>query len=289
MYHTKMNRDAETHQMVNDAHMGNFDKVKECIEVKGFHPDEVGTNTCTALLCVCCRKESHEFVKYLLDKGANPNIYTADKLSPLKSAAKQKSYENVKLLLDKGADPNYEREGNVALTVACDEGKDDDINLVKLLLPLTDSRWYQKAYEYSSSIKIRNYIQDSNPQLTFTEPLDNVFGGPDYKSKLHYETAPIHPILNELWHLLEDYIKTVKDPNRAMMYVFQKMGISDAPQHYIDMIEKDGDLGMYNDMMLNLKEFIDGNEDLKNKYSKSYKLLSDNIIYSDSEEEDSDN
>ena len=161
------------HALVNATHSGKFNQVKRIIE-SGIHPDDYGTNILTALICASANG-NYEISKYLLEKGADPNKYMDDKKSPLKSAANIYSFDIVKLLLEYGADPNYERYGEVALTLACDvTDNKENKELVKLLLPVTDPKYYQKAYELSVNEDVRNIIKSYASDIEFINPINGL-------------------------------------------------------------------------------------------------------------------
>jgi hypothetical protein len=218
------------HALVNATHSGNLNQVKKIIE-SGVDVNDYTGNTVPALTCACCNGNV-EMVQYLLSQGANPNNYTETRISALKSVANSSSPDSftiVKLLLDAGADANYEKDGNVALTLACDVS--NDIDLIRLLLHVTDEKYYQKAYEYSQTEEIRNLFKEvcsvKAPNMILMNSA-NGFGGPQYKMKVHYDTPPADPLLRQVCEILDQYIdKFVKDPNKAIMYVFERMAIID--------------------------------------------------------------
>ena len=168
--------------LVDAAYRGNFEKVKALIEIHGVDPNEWENTSMPALIADCAR-DGHgpvNVLEYLLSKGADPNLYTAEKdgLSALKSAAKYKHYDKVRLLLEHGADPNYERGGEVALTIAVDteyheedsdqeEFMNDDFAQIKplldLLVPVTDPRYYQKTYTYLVDQRLRDHLVKLTP------------------------------------------------------------------------------------------------------------------------------
>ena len=174
-------------------------------------------------------------VEYLLNKGANPNLYTNDNLSALKSAAKHKSSKIVQSLLKAGAEPNYEKNGDIALTLACDDNE-NDVELVRLLLPVSDKSFYQKAYEYSTSQEIRDLIKAHAPEMQFTEPADG-FGGPNYRTRVHYETPPDDPLLAKIWKLLNLYVDLYlkhpgSDPNDIYEQAYPSTSMCDDPKQF---------------------------------------------------------
>jgi len=252
------------HALVNAAHSSKLDQVKRIIE-SGINPDDYTGNSMPALVCASANG-NYEIVEYLLSKKAHPNNYTEDKISALKSAADIGNLKIVELLLKAGADPNYERNGNVALTLACDSvsGNETNRELIELLLPITDQKYYQRAYEYCTDIKIRDLIKQHSPNIKFIEP--NEFGGPKYKQKIHYETPPKDPIIRQCWELLGIYIETCKDPNRVFEMILTRCSLSDSNSN---------ELYLSNFVKEQLKRLFDGDlaKVSKNDYIELYQIL----------------
>lgn len=88
----------------------------------------------STILCYVCYNFKEEVVKYVLDKGANPN----GEGCPLFEAIKSGYLNNVKLMVEKGADVNAVFEGKPMLTHVSDNR----------ILPLgyMDSRIYMAKY-----------------------------------------------------------------------------------------------------------------------------------------------
>lgn len=83
---------------------------------------------------LCSRSQlgggSVKLIKFLLDSGANPNIWNKNGLTPLVIAALYLDgdllFDVAKLLLENGADINHKtREGKSALYVVCQYSDDD--------------------------------------------------------------------------------------------------------------------------------------------------------------------
>jgi len=255
------------HGLVNATAFGKIDQVKKIIE-SGVNPDDYTGHSQPAIIFASAYG-NYEIVEYLLSKGGNPNNYTHDKLSALKSAADIGNLKIVKLLLKFGADPNYERNGNVALTLACDSVH-QGINkeLIELLLPITDKKYYQRAYEYCTDIEMRNMIKDLAQEITFTDPVDG-YGGPKYKEKQHYETPPTNPLIRQCWELVGMYIDTFgkDDPNRAFWMILVRCGLSDSGD--------DGTVQLARDDKNQLKRLFEGDNPKasKDEYAEIYKIL----------------
>ena len=212
--------------LVNYAGSGKLDEIKQVVE-SGINPDEYPSGSMPAITAAACYNH-YEIAEYLLSKGANPNNYTPDRLSALKSAAKQKNLAMVTLLLNNGAEPDYDRNGNVALTLACDGAEEKDVELIEVLLKVTDKKYYQRAYDCSHNETVRNLIKSHWPENTFTEPVDG-FGGTTYKQNQQYNTPPKHIVAAQMWHLLSILELQSTDPNRTFQYTLHRL---DSRSHY---------------------------------------------------------
>lgn len=214
------------HELVNAAYCGNLDEVKQLIESR-INPDDWTGNSMPAILAACMHGGNVEIVEYLIENKANPNNVTPDRLSALKTAAREANVKIVEMLLKAGADPNYEKDGEIALTVACDDRT--DLKLLALLLPVSDKSYYQKAYEYSTTKEMRDMIVGAAPEIEFTNP-SNGHGGPIHKMHLHYETTPTDPLLAQLYNLLN--LSVSKDPNEQFYIVDYQMNLCDNPESF---------------------------------------------------------
>ena len=113
-------------ELVRAANQGDLEKVKQLIEAGG-DPNNVDENGMGALLTF-----HPEVTKYLLEKGADPNVQRNENIAPV-LAGVSGSLECVRLMLEAGADPNRasEHNGETALHFAA---SGDRIEIVKLLL-----------------------------------------------------------------------------------------------------------------------------------------------------------
>lgn len=237
------------------------------------------TGSFPLLMACCCDTRNYEMIEYLLAHGANPNQNAKyvrsggmeSRLSPLKTAASVRDLALVKLLLKYGADPNYENlAGHPALYIAIDgnEGSENEIEIVKTLLHVTDKKYYQKAYECSSHPTIRNIIKEVYPEAT--EPADG-FGGVEYKKKIKYNTPPTNPLLRQVWELLGiNFDKNfIKDPNRVLWHGLLKDSIIDC-QHDEEYVNE---FGLDVDVKKSLKELFNEDDGMKDRYPEAYKLI----------------
>lgn len=281
------------HALVNATHAGKFEQVKLILE-SGVNVNDYTGNVMPALT-VACYNGNVEMVKYFLEQGADPNNYTESRLSALKSAAASNSpnsYEISSLLLNAGADPNYEREGEVALTLACDVS--NDVPLISLLLNITDEKYYQKAYQYGQTEEIRELIREVclKKNIVLVDPVDG-FGGPQYKMKVYYDapSADADPVVKQVCEILDEYIdKFVKDPNKAMIYIFERMAIVHSTKTNNKSKGNDENQKLYlskdvrNAVMEVLKTYP--LEQVEKTYWDLYAVLT-NYVSSDHEEDDS--
>jgi hypothetical protein len=183
-------------------------------------------------------------VRLLLEHGADPNVYTFDRLSALKTAATMMSDEFMLLLLEHGADPNYEKDDQVALTLAMDPYilgyhlKDFKLPIKSILalLPMTDPKYYQMAYTYAFDLEIRQAIREhvfqNHPKIILTDPVDG-FGGPNYRKHLLDMQPPTGKMCKAVWDLiiyLERNFSDRLDPNDFMCIWDLRMLIRDTNQ-----------------------------------------------------------
>jgi ankyrin repeat protein len=260
--------------LLHYAAFGKLSELKQVVE-SGINPDEYPANNLPAIIGAVSNNH-YDVAEYLLSQGANPNNYTLDRLSALKSAAKKKNLAMVRLLLNNGADPDYEKNGEVALTLACDCAGEEDIELVELLLKVTDKKYYQKAYEYSHNETIRELTKSHWPENVFTEPVDG-FGGPTYKQDMQYNTPPKHRVAAQMWYLLSILELQSSDPNKTFQYVLYKMSITNHKPFYQDDCDQSAKL--YLDLWLAIKfQYIfDNSEQLKEEYKELYAIVLESI------------
>ena len=201
------------------AYTGDLITVQKSIDA-GVNPNEYNEQSMPAITCAACYNYL-DIAEYLLTHGADVNNYTNNRLSALKSAAKSKYTEMIKLLLKHGADPDYEKDGNVALTIACDGATEEHKELIETLLKVTDKKYYQKAYENCHLESLRQFIKDNAPDMKFNEPI-NGFGGENYKQDELYNTPPKHKKYMQLWLLLSVYECLETNPNQVFPAVMYK-------------------------------------------------------------------
>lgn len=214
-----------TAAFVRAAYMGELEEVKRIIEAGIDNIDDYPEGSMTALICAAST-DNYEITEYLLKSGADPNKHTDDRLTPLKTAASRGNVKIAELLLKAGADPNFERNGEVALTLACDEPVGQhNRRLIELLLTVTDPRYLQRAYEYCADPNVREQFRWHS--TTLTDP--NEFGGPKFRRHRHYDTPPSDPLARQCWEAMGAYVDTfsARDPNRAIWMSMLRCGISD--------------------------------------------------------------
>lgn len=164
--------------LIHAAYSNDLETVKKLIE-SGVDPNDFDPNNMSALISASCSMFNFkEMCEYLLLHGANPNLYTTDKLSALKSAAKHQNLDIIKMLLEYGADPNFEKNGHVALNIFFDQDHPEPFEkskeFLQLVVPLTDEKYYQQTYNNIIDVNLRNYMKELTPHFQYKDP--DMFG-----------------------------------------------------------------------------------------------------------------
>ena len=118
------------------AKQKDFEGVKQEIE-NGIDINSMGSYKKTALCVACDHEGSDEIVKFLIERGADPNIGGEGENTPLAYACMYGRLRAVRLLLKAGTDVNRScRYGRTPLMFAAVEPfwTDDHFEIVKLLL-----------------------------------------------------------------------------------------------------------------------------------------------------------
>jgi ankyrin repeat protein len=250
-----------TEGLINAANCGNLDQVKRIVE-SGINPNDF---TELQALSYSCMHGDYDIAKYLLDNGACPNVYAFN------NAIYYNNSNIVKLLLDVGADPNYEHNGIVPLIQACDTFT-PNMDIIEMLLPVTNDKYYQLAYEYSGDNDLRDMIKRMTPHIHYNEPTSD-FGGPIYKQYLHYGTPPDDPLAKQVFELIEIYINGIHPLIPYMLYnniIMELRNIIDNR----DSLYENGKLCLSPIIKSVLKLLFESNIDFpKNKYMNVYQIV----------------
>ncbi|CAG9328740.1 unnamed protein product [Blepharisma stoltei] len=141
--------ETETMDLHRACRMGDLNSIKSAYEAQPDKIDErdAGLGWAPLYRTVICGH--FEASKYLLLKGANPNIPNNLGETPLHQAADNSQYQMAELLISYGADTNYQQnDGDSPLHHASFRG---DIKMIKLLL------------EHSANPNLANYMFGRTP------------------------------------------------------------------------------------------------------------------------------
>lgn len=93
--------------------------------------DKKGIENSWTPLMMCCFSEFYEGVKYLLSKGANPNMPGKDGKTCLSICSIKDKVTITQLLYKKGAEINMkDKQGKTALMNACEKGNFDQVQFL---------------------------------------------------------------------------------------------------------------------------------------------------------------
>ena len=104
------------------AWRGEFDLVKEVVDAKVVDVNVVDSDGVSALR-FSAQYGHLEITKYLLERGANPNLRAKDGLDPLLSAIDFGNLEIVEILLSHGADVHTKTKETNAVLLAREKGR----------------------------------------------------------------------------------------------------------------------------------------------------------------------
>jgi ankyrin repeat protein len=123
--------DPKVKDLWQEIRHGDFEKVKSTIKEFGINVQDGDGRT--ALINSVCENQS-EFVKWLLDNGADVNVQDRNGYSALHFVAQERLFAIGKLLLEKNADLELrDKYGNTPLWTAVMNSK-QDLSIIKLFL-----------------------------------------------------------------------------------------------------------------------------------------------------------
>jgi hypothetical protein len=185
--------------------------------------------------------ERNEFVKSLLEKGANPNLQvTIYNTAPLHVAVRRKNRKIVNLLLEKGADPNIQNQEGYTCLFIIAASKDFNSEMATILL------------ENGADPNIKN--NSGKKAIDITENVDFI------SLLLSYGSTPKRINIIEITH---QEISSIKDENMNERLNFLKTKIEEQPSGKTILLEIRRD-NAFNDSFEVLNKVLSGN----NKYSR---------------------
>ena len=117
--------------LINAAKHGDVIRVRELLD-SGVNPNIRQYFSDDSPLISASFDGHTEIVKFLLERGADPNIITNNGFTSLIHASVQGHTEIVRLLLENGADPNIrDRYGRTPLMIALNNGNREIARLIK--------------------------------------------------------------------------------------------------------------------------------------------------------------
>lgn len=223
---TKLTKEDAINVLGNAAAEGRADIVEKILDRGDVHPDTMNSIGMYPIVYAA----SHNCVsviKLLVQRGSSVNVIDKSRRNALKSAAANRAHESLKVLVELGADPNIETsDGEVALTLLCDNYADSCFDSICLLLPITAAKYHQLAYnacrseEARSEIARHGFVQELGPP-------EGGFGGKRDKDNDKINTPPVDPLLAQLYHYLEIMLDVYRiiDPNVAFELALYKCSL----------------------------------------------------------------
>lgn len=253
--------------MSNACYYGRVDIINQVLDM-GYDPNKrAGTNIAytTPLLYAACNGNI-EVMELLRSHGADLNHVDEYGRNALKSTVSNRHYEATRWLLDQGVDANVvNHEGLVALNIVCDQCQDADDKFIRLLLPVTDSKYYQKSFEFCKNEKVRNVFKELCPHMTFVDP-PNGFGGPMDKMHEQYNTPPTDPVLRQFYDILTILEEKLDDPNDCFLVILVKTSFSGRTEAIPDDFNWDSKLLLFiNRLFHEICEEVNYPLDLRNE------------------------
>ena len=185
--------------------------------------------------------ERNEFVKSLLEKGANPNLQvTTYNTAPLHVAVRRKNRKIVNLLLEKGADPNIQNQEGYTCLFIIAASKDFNSEMATILL------------ENGADPNIKN--NSGKKAIDITENVDFI------SLLLSYGSTPKRINIIEI---TDQEISSIKDENMNERLNFLKTKIEEQPSGKAIVLNINRG-NAFNDSFEVLNKQLSGN----NKYSR---------------------
>lgn len=166
-------------EYIDKNDLDNFKKLVEDGADIEVYNDE--WNKCTPLNHAC-REEKVEFVKYLIEKGANVNSIGRMDMSCIFDALTTGNLELVKILVNNGADINHKVQGESLLSFALSHGFEYVKFFRDLGLSVTDidnegKTPLGRAIDYNRSTEIIKFLIDNGADVNRKESYENLDDG----------------------------------------------------------------------------------------------------------------
>jgi hypothetical protein len=271
----------KTNELNIAVYRNQFEKVKQLVEIDCVDVNSIENfgkimETAPHVIVASYHEDNIEILKYLLEKGANPDQCCSAQKNALKSAAKNGNVNALKVLLNYNADLKIEKNGEIALTIASGYFEDEKkcMEMIQLLLSKTDKsmfKFIQKAYDNCMFEKVRNIIKifSNEHSIIIKEPTK--FGSSEYKFYKKCNTPPKHNLDLQMFNAILYIIDHITDnPNLLFSIIIEQTC-------YSELEESDHDINRINSTINNNNylfcELFKKYPESKENYPDIYKIF----------------